>query len=47
LIPREPGPMDAESTTMPPCYGLRLNEDQRLFPPAPKSPQEYPEQALG
>lgn len=45
-MPREPRPIKLEPFAMPANNGLRLNEDQRLLPSVPETPQYHPEQFL-
>ena len=41
---REPFPVQLESCTVPANNSLWLDEDQRVLPPRPEPPQDYPEQ---
>jgi hypothetical protein len=43
-MPREPRPIQFEPRPVPANDGLRLNEDQRPFPPRPEPPQDHPEE---
>ena len=43
---RKPRPIRFESGTVPSDNGLRLDENQRLLPPTPKTSQHHPEQSV-
>jgi hypothetical protein len=45
-MPRNPGPIHLESGSMPANHRLWLDENQRLLPSAPESPQDQPEQSI-
>ncbi len=45
-MPREPCPIQLESSLVPAHDGLRLDEDQSPFPSRPKPPQDHPEQFI-
>ena len=42
-MPREPRPVQLETSPMPANDSLRSDENQRRFPSRPKPPQDYPE----
>jgi hypothetical protein len=44
LTPREPRPIQLEPSAMPAHDRLRLDKNQCLLPPGPKTPQHHPEQ---
>jgi hypothetical protein len=46
-MPRKPCPIDFESGLMPSHNSFRLNQNQRLLPSTPESPQHHPEQSVG
>ena len=45
--PREPRPIELEPCTMPANDCLWLDDDQRVLPFRPESPQDHPEQLIG
>ena len=45
-MPREPSPIQLESLPMPADNRLRLDDEERLFPSGPESPQQEPKQPI-
>lgn len=43
---REPGPICFESGSVPSDNDFRLDENQRVLPSSPESPQNHPEQSV-